>query len=279
MPTFSCASCGVKLRAPDTDAGKKGKCGQCQTMFVIPQSRSFPAGDAQSVGSDEAKLFEGLDMSRVMAATQSGAQGQSASHRPCRACGTMLAPSDAECPGCGALVQGRSSLHAEFSKPGTAMEPEAQRRLARKKKPKQKHRPVTMARPSKISIPAVIVGAVFMTLAVWAFVRGPAKTSYSSNARLGAKLIVPYMRYALPLIIMLIGPTLWIRACRPGLTFLRGAFVVLGSSIFYSGITLAILGLAYLEAPTGAGVFRGLLTIAAKLSIGYVLLKKGFWED
>jgi len=69
MATFRCSTCGATLRAADSLAGKKGKCGKCQTVFVIPQAESV-LSDAQSPIDDEARLFESVDMGRVLASHQ-----------------------------------------------------------------------------------------------------------------------------------------------------------------------------------------------------------------
>ena len=66
MISFECSKCGKKFTVPDEQAGRKGKCPQCQAIIIIPDASSPPTlrtaavvprdllGDAPDAASDEA---------------------------------------------------------------------------------------------------------------------------------------------------------------------------------------------------------------------------------
>ncbi len=73
---FSCGTCGKKLRAPDTAAGKRVKCPACGGAAAVPGERIFdadevsvPAGDAddsapQDDGGEEFDERDSMDVER-----------------------------------------------------------------------------------------------------------------------------------------------------------------------------------------------------------------------
>jgi phage FluMu protein Com len=111
---LNCPSCQKLLRVPDSAAGKKAKCPQCATIFVIPE----PIRDAEEIGAEEISppapaaapaqddysVRDEFDFLRgpEAAASPAGPAGEEA-RRPCAFCGEMIVATAAKCRFCGAI--------------------------------------------------------------------------------------------------------------------------------------------------------------------------------
>ncbi len=109
--SVKCKTCGKKLKAPDSAAGKKAKCPGCGKVVKIPE----PVYDAEEVddGVDDA-VEDYEDYEDYGAADDSesygfdGADEYSApameQRRPCPMCGEMIVAKAAKCRFCGEIL-------------------------------------------------------------------------------------------------------------------------------------------------------------------------------
>lgn len=105
---LDCPSCGKRLNAPDSSAGKKAKCPACGTIVVVPDV----IRDAEEVGAapnvppprQADDLYDFLN--KPQAAAQPPAPVEDASsgqpRRPCPICGEMIVVGAAKCRFCNA---------------------------------------------------------------------------------------------------------------------------------------------------------------------------------
>jgi predicted RNA-binding Zn-ribbon protein involved in translation (DUF1610 family) len=102
--SFECPSCGKKLKAPDSAAGKKSSCPGCGNMVTCPE----PVHDAEVVDMTMEPIEDGRDpygladdgasgpvLPRTAAAPEGG------DRRPCPMCGEMILANAAKCRFCG----------------------------------------------------------------------------------------------------------------------------------------------------------------------------------
>lgn len=127
--SVKCRSCGKKLKAPESAAGKRAKCPSCGKAVKIPESvydaeevddglddyEDYGAGDEEDYG------FDGADEYSAPAVKQ---------RRPCPMCGEMIVSSVAKCRFCGEIFdatlkrrskrkQGRGSQSEALADRGT----------------------------------------------------------------------------------------------------------------------------------------------------------------
>lgn len=84
--SFECESCGKKLKAPDTAAGKHVKCPQCGIKTQVPESAAEEAADEFGF------MDPGVDEYDAPAEPD---------RKPCPACGEMVVATAAKCRFCG----------------------------------------------------------------------------------------------------------------------------------------------------------------------------------
>ncbi|MDP6543677.1 MAG: hypothetical protein QGH60_06755 [Phycisphaerae bacterium] len=245
---------------------------------------SVASGGQASSNDPEAQLFENVDMGRVLAARHADAEAQSQTPRLCRACETPLGPSEVTCPACGALIQGRSSPRAGLPTP-LAVETEynynsqspmySPGRTNRRKERKRKR---TVIRGDGPSMTAIIVAVVIVCLGALMFLGGPLHGRKAPGPHASPEMAWAdfYIRYCVPIIVLLAGLTLWKRAYEPGITFFRGVGVVLGSDILYSGIAMLVTLFCFLGLPKGTHASGLVFGFVVKMVIGYSLLRAGF---
>jgi predicted RNA-binding Zn-ribbon protein involved in translation (DUF1610 family) len=88
---FECPTCGKKLRAPESAAGKKGKCPGCQKVFQVPE----PIYEAEEADVPVVEIDEGASEDQPeIDETQDD-------RRPCPMCGEMIKVNAAKCRFCG----------------------------------------------------------------------------------------------------------------------------------------------------------------------------------
>ena len=113
MPiTVFCPNCGKKLKAPDTAAGRKAKCPQCQTVLTLPA-----AGEVSNEVLDAEPVQGGMGLppqqsgpetyptnesDEIPMAEQAPAAPQSTEQprRPCPMCGEMIPINAVQCRFC-----------------------------------------------------------------------------------------------------------------------------------------------------------------------------------
>jgi hypothetical protein len=104
-----CPKCGKKLKAPDTAAGKKARCPQCQTVLTLPAANSqqdevLDAEPTQPMGMDQPNQYQVEDTGEIPmsepppAATPGGGGDQP--RRPCPMCGEMIPVNAVQCRFC-----------------------------------------------------------------------------------------------------------------------------------------------------------------------------------
>jgi len=118
MPiSMSCPTCGKTLSAPDSSAGKRAKCPQCDQIMIIPavaqDSETFaaptaqqpPPLDSQPASGPPENWLDGLGGSDQA----TGAVAGSDARRPCPECGEMIAAGAARCRFCNTPFDSRFS--------------------------------------------------------------------------------------------------------------------------------------------------------------------------
>jgi hypothetical protein len=108
-----CPKCGKKLKAPDTAAGKKAKCPQCQTVLTLPAAGTVQDEvlDAEAITPPGADLgggqtYDMADGGEVpmapppLPAGAPGAGGGEQPRRPCPMCGEMIPVNAVQCRFC-----------------------------------------------------------------------------------------------------------------------------------------------------------------------------------
>ncbi|MFN0051574.1 MAG: hypothetical protein ACKV0T_05245 [Planctomycetales bacterium] len=92
MPiSVECPSCGKRLKAPDSAAGKKAKCPQCGTPVPIPEMVYEAEEAEESYGFQDPSLDE------------YDAPEADDGRKPCPACGEMIMAKAAKCRFCGEI--------------------------------------------------------------------------------------------------------------------------------------------------------------------------------
>lgn len=261
-------------------------CPKCQTAFVVPRAEPVNPLAQAAANSDEARLFEGIDMSRVLAASRADAKVRAETNRPCRACETPLAPTDDMCPGCGALIQGRASVRADFPQPqpGTSAGTQKTRggfsgQRKGKLPPCQKRTQASRKGDGETSKVAMVLGAIFMVLAVLALINGITAKGRPPGMHVdqATKAGECYGRYVAPFVMFLVGYTLWRRAYEPRNSFFRGLAVYCGSGMLYGGIAMLITLVCYVGIPKQQEILLFLLCVfGGSIVLGYFLLAFGF---
>jgi predicted RNA-binding Zn-ribbon protein involved in translation (DUF1610 family) len=107
MPiSFTCSTCGKKLKAPDNAAGKSSKCPGCGSTVTCPE----PVYDAELVDAPPAGFdpYGDVDSDKPYAVAGPGpgapAEPEAPSgeaRRPCPMCGEMIVTTAAKCRYCG----------------------------------------------------------------------------------------------------------------------------------------------------------------------------------
>ena len=108
MPiSCECPSCGKRLKAPDSAAGKRALCPKCRNPVQIPTEIIHDAEEvtdteqateaAAAVPEDEYGLAN-------VGAEPAGAAPPEPERRPCPACGEMIAVAAVKCRYCGEIV-------------------------------------------------------------------------------------------------------------------------------------------------------------------------------
>ena len=106
--SVKCRSCGKKLKAPDSAAGKRAKCPGCGKAVKIPEPvydaeevddgledyEDYGAGEDYGAADEEDYGFDGVDEYDSPAVEQ---------RRPCPMCGEMIVSSAAKCRYCGEI--------------------------------------------------------------------------------------------------------------------------------------------------------------------------------
>jgi predicted RNA-binding Zn-ribbon protein involved in translation (DUF1610 family) len=98
----TCPSCGKKLKAPDSAAGKKAKCPQCGNPVQIPAEKIY---DAEEVADDEAEAPPEDEYGFQNVSQEEGIAGPAEpDRRPCPMCGEMIAAAAVKCRYCGEIL-------------------------------------------------------------------------------------------------------------------------------------------------------------------------------
>ncbi len=117
MPiSVNCPKCGKRLQAPDSAAGKRAQCPDCQTVMQLPEAvqNAEPVDDGYGVAGESGPSGSFLDdLNQAVSSPapptpyqSSGAPGHaqgSAGRRPCPACGEMIVVGAAKCRFCGEI--------------------------------------------------------------------------------------------------------------------------------------------------------------------------------
>ncbi len=103
--TVACPKCGKNLKAPDSAAGKKGRCPDCGeviTLIASPAISEEPIDpeivEPEVVPSDYSPVTVG-SASRSSADTETSSEDR----RPCPACGEMISKKAMKCRFCGEI--------------------------------------------------------------------------------------------------------------------------------------------------------------------------------
>jgi predicted RNA-binding Zn-ribbon protein involved in translation (DUF1610 family) len=101
MPiSFTCPSCGKKLKAPDNAAGKSSKCPGCGSPVLCPEPVYEAELIAETAGGPDP--FADVDANESYAMAPEPVQAPAAeARRPCPMCGEMIVASAAKCRYCG----------------------------------------------------------------------------------------------------------------------------------------------------------------------------------
>lgn len=100
MPiSITCPSCGKKLSAPESAAGKRAKCPKCATIVMVPNPQE-PIVDEPVAENPLDPDFDdlGLPAANPYASPPPVDEPE---RRPCPACGEMIVASAAKCRFCG----------------------------------------------------------------------------------------------------------------------------------------------------------------------------------
>jgi len=114
--SVNCPSCGKRLQAPDSAAGKRAQCPDCQTVMQLPEAvhNAEPVDDGYGVAGESGQSGSFLDdLNQAVSSpapptpyqssgAPSHAQG-SAGRRACPACGEMIVVGAAKCRFCGEI--------------------------------------------------------------------------------------------------------------------------------------------------------------------------------
>jgi len=87
-----CPSCGKRLKAPDSAAGKKAKCPQCGKPVKIPEQEVY---EAEVADSDDEFGLQNFNAEDAVAGPAED------DRRPCPMCGEMILTTAAKCRYCG----------------------------------------------------------------------------------------------------------------------------------------------------------------------------------
>jgi DNA-directed RNA polymerase subunit M/transcription elongation factor TFIIS len=117
-----CPSCGKRLKAPDSAAGKKAKCPQCGSSVPIPAEKVY---EAEEVSGDEVSAGEAEDEYGVQSPgeVEGAASPVEPDRRPCPACGEMIARAAVKCRYCGEILDPRHKAQ-KIRKRGASAEDE-----------------------------------------------------------------------------------------------------------------------------------------------------------
>jgi hypothetical protein len=97
----TCPSCGHQTKAPDTAAGKRGKCPKCGGVVQVPSDAAPPVIDAEVV---EAQVVDSPpplpDTIPIEPAPGDDAGAPPQDRRPCPVCGEMIPTNALKCRFC-----------------------------------------------------------------------------------------------------------------------------------------------------------------------------------
>ncbi len=122
MPiSCECPSCGKRLKAPDSAAGKRAKCPQCGNPVTIPAEKVYEAEevaeDADDVSEDEFGLQTPGDDDPVQRPAIPDRR-----HLP--ACGEMIAAAAVKCRYCGEFLDASLNAKSAHRRRGVSKEDE-----------------------------------------------------------------------------------------------------------------------------------------------------------
>ena len=106
--SFTCATCGKKLKAPDNAAGKASKCPGCGSPVTCPEAvydaelvDAPPGGVDPFADLDTDKPYAMAGPAAGMPAAPDAPSGEA--RRPCPMCGEMIVATAAKCRYCGEI--------------------------------------------------------------------------------------------------------------------------------------------------------------------------------
>lgn len=126
----TCPSCGHKTKAPDTAAGKTGKCPHCKSPVLVPRAAEEPTRGGPDIGIVEAEVVEAevvpppivppaivppakrrapepVEPIGLADASRSAANNppvnEDENRRPCTVCGEMIPSNALKCRFCGEI--------------------------------------------------------------------------------------------------------------------------------------------------------------------------------
>src|SRR5262245_43365033 len=110
----TCPSCGNKIKAPDSAAGKKGACPQCKGVVHIPVPEvEAEVVEAEAVDPAPESMPSWLLESRGTIPLEGGdpspatASEPGENRRPCPACGEFIAATALKCRFCGEIFDAK----------------------------------------------------------------------------------------------------------------------------------------------------------------------------
>lgn len=129
MPiSCECPSCGKRLKAPDSAAGKRAKCPQCGNPVEIPAEKIYDAEEVSDSADDPSAADSageysdneyGLERRETEDQDESPAEDD---RRPCPMCGEMIAPAAVKCRFCGEVFDQKVKRKMELKKKGLTEE-------------------------------------------------------------------------------------------------------------------------------------------------------------
>ena len=109
---FQCVSCGKQMKAPDSAAGKLGRCPSCGTRQQVPQAGIL---DAVPVADPEPAFARVVEDTEYAVADQPAGPPPQESRRPCPMCGEMILATAVKCRFCGEIFDAtlREATHVD----------------------------------------------------------------------------------------------------------------------------------------------------------------------